>query len=186
MEREEVIKKLHKLKELADKGIGGEKVNAERLYKKLLREYEISENELTDEEKQTHVFVIKEDYLQKLIRQIVASKTKATCKLLVDNIPKKARKTLDEAYGVKNWNVLLESTKMEFIQIMFEYDIYKQSLQKSLDAFLYAFFDTNDLLVSQNGDSGKMTKEEKERIIEAMGYSMNMDKTIINKQIEKL
>lgn len=183
MKKEEVIKKLQKLKELADRGVGGEKTNARKLYEKLMLRYGITNEELEEELVDVHPLVIKEDYLQRLIKQITACHTNGTCTVIKDDIPTKNRRTIDKAYG-KNTNVFLECTKMEFIQIMFEYDIYKESLKKSLRAFLFAFFQKNDLLVELSPTDSEISKEEKEKIIEAMGYSVNMTKTSIIKRLE--
>lgn len=144
MKKEEAIKKLQKLKALADRGVGGESANARKLYEKLMQHYGITDKELEEEEKDIHPLVIREDYLQRLLLQITACHTNGSCRVLRDDIPSRERRTIDKAYG-KDTNVFLECTKLEFIQIMFEYDIYKESLKQSLDAFLLAFFQTNDL-----------------------------------------
>ena len=51
MTREQATKKLKALKELAEKGVGGEKEGARRLYEKLKNKYGISEEELREEPK---------------------------------------------------------------------------------------------------------------------------------------
>ena len=51
MTREQATKKLKALKELAEKGVGGEKEGARRLYEKLKNKYGISEEELRQEPK---------------------------------------------------------------------------------------------------------------------------------------
>ncbi|MCM1232681.1 MAG: hypothetical protein NC489_21350 [Ruminococcus flavefaciens] len=48
MKRDQAIKKLKALKELAEKGVGGEKEGARRLYEKLKGKYSISEEELQE------------------------------------------------------------------------------------------------------------------------------------------
>lgn len=183
MKKEEVIKKLQKLRELADRGVGGESTNARKLYERLMLQYGIAEEELEEEEVTIHPLVIREEYLQRLIKQITACHTKGICRVIKDDIPAKNRRTIDKAYG-KNTNVFLECTKMEFIQVMLEYDIYKESLKKSLSAFLFAFFQKNDLLVERSENYADLSKEEKKRVIEAMGYSISMAKTPVNKRIE--
>lgn len=51
MTREQATKKLKAMKELAEKGVGGEKEGARRLYEKLKNKYGISEEELREEPK---------------------------------------------------------------------------------------------------------------------------------------
>lgn len=49
MDKETVSNKLRKIKELAQRGVGGEKESALALYEKLKQKYEISEDEIFDE-----------------------------------------------------------------------------------------------------------------------------------------
>lgn len=49
MTREQAADKLKKLKALAEKGVGGEREDARRLYEKIKRKYGISEEELQQE-----------------------------------------------------------------------------------------------------------------------------------------
>lgn len=46
MDKETVSNKLRKIKELAQRGVGGEKESALALYEKLKQKYEISEDEI--------------------------------------------------------------------------------------------------------------------------------------------
>ena len=50
MTREQAADKLKKLKALAEKGVGGEREDARRLYEKIKRKYGISEEELQQEQ----------------------------------------------------------------------------------------------------------------------------------------
>ena len=50
MKRDQAVKKLKALKELAERGVGGEKEGAQRLYNKLKSKYGISEEELQQEQ----------------------------------------------------------------------------------------------------------------------------------------
>lgn len=45
IQREKVLEKLGKIKALAERGVGGEKETAMRMYEELCRKYEISEDE---------------------------------------------------------------------------------------------------------------------------------------------
>lgn len=49
MDKETASNKLRKIKELAQRGVGGEKESALALYEKLKQKYEISEDEIFDE-----------------------------------------------------------------------------------------------------------------------------------------
>ena len=54
---EEIIAKLQKIKRLADSGIEGERITAQRMLKKLLLEYKLTIEDITQEDKEiTYVF----------------------------------------------------------------------------------------------------------------------------------
>lgn len=71
MNKEKAIDKLKKLRELANRGVGGEAVNARRLFKLLLEKYGISENDLDfrSEERQQYNFEVN-TLLQFLFAQV--------------------------------------------------------------------------------------------------------------------
>ena len=52
MKRDQAVKKLKALKELAERGVGGEKEGAQRLYNKLKSKYGISEEELQERQQE--------------------------------------------------------------------------------------------------------------------------------------
>lgn len=184
MEKEEVIIKLRKLKALAEKGVGGEKLNAEKLYRKLLKTYHIEESNLTEDVVTNHSIVIREMYNRELIKQIVYSRTKGSCKILVDEIPVKDRKIIDEKYGVKNANVFIECTELDFLEIVYQYEIYKNAFEKELNTCLVSFCYVNDLLMDTDGTS-KAPTYEKEFEAGVFLHSLAMDKIDIHKGIEK-
>ena len=47
-EREELLRRLERVKELAERGVGGEKENAEALLNRLMAKYGISEEDIED------------------------------------------------------------------------------------------------------------------------------------------
>ena len=53
-ERERLIDKLMKTKALAERGVGGERENAERILTAMLQKYGISLDDLESEEETTH------------------------------------------------------------------------------------------------------------------------------------
>ena len=56
MTREQAQEKLKKLKTLAERGVGGEKTTAEKLYREFMEKYEIREEEILSEKIETHWF----------------------------------------------------------------------------------------------------------------------------------
>lgn len=62
---------LRKLKKLADEGIGGEKVNAEKKLNKLMSKYGISETELLEDKIETMEFIYHGVEQKRLLIQII-------------------------------------------------------------------------------------------------------------------
>lgn len=184
MNKEDVMIKLRKLKALAEKGVGGEKINAEKLYRQLVKRYHMDESELGDDIITNHSLVVKEMYNRKLIKQIVCSQTKRDCKILVDKIPPKDRKTIDEAYGVKGANVFIECTELEFLEIVYKYEIYKNAFEKELETCLVSFCYVNDLLVNTE-NATEDSKYGKDFEAGVFLHSLAMDKINIHKGIER-
>ena len=53
-EREELLKRLERVKALAERGVGGEKENAEALLKRLMEKYDISDEDIEDTSTRTY------------------------------------------------------------------------------------------------------------------------------------
>ncbi len=69
--REKVIEKLEKIKKLAENGVGGEKDGAEKLLKKLMSQYNISENELIEDKKECAWFRYKDFIEKRFVVQVI-------------------------------------------------------------------------------------------------------------------
>lgn len=190
MNKVDVIEKLKKLRLLIDQGVGGEKINAQNLFDQLCKKYNISNEDIFAENIKEHVAKVEGDYGLRLINQIFCARYKKDGYIFryldpTKKMLKKDRKILDEAYGMKDWNVLISCTDSDFIQIMFEFDVYSRSMKKSMDAFFYAFLDKNKLLVAYDeNNTQETTDEEREMYKESLFYSAFMSKTQIQKQIE--
>lgn len=189
MTKEEVVSKLIKLRSMIEKGVGGEKTNAQRLFDTLCDKYAITEEDLSVDKIKPHVVKVDEKFEKELLIQIYFTRYKKEgyrfSSLDLTKMSRRERKLLDDAYGIKDWNVMIFCTDSDFIQIMFELDVYKKSFEKSLEAFFYAFLDTNKLLVTgDNKEEREPTKEEIDMFHEAMLYRTFMNRTQIQKQIE--
>lgn len=56
-EREELLKRLERVKTLAERGIGGEKEHAEALLKRLMEKYDISDEDIEDTSTRTYLIL---------------------------------------------------------------------------------------------------------------------------------
>lgn len=124
---ENVLRKIKKIKALAERGVGGEKSTAEQKLNKLLEENDIvSLDELEREQAEFELFSYNGKYEKKLLLQCMY-------KVLND---------LDfETYhrrGTKQ-KVGIYCTKAEKIEIQLEFDFYKNALHEEMDRFVRAF-----------------------------------------------
>lgn len=69
----ELLERLNKIKALADRGVGGEKENAEVLLSRLLKKYGITEEEITCDTPTEHEFRFWGHYGDRLFTQVVYS-----------------------------------------------------------------------------------------------------------------
>lgn len=128
-----------KLKALADKGVGGEKVTAEAMLNALLKKHKITIEEIEGEKLEDHYFTLtKEEF--RLWYQIVKQVRYAL--KVYGEFPKKfiRQYSLDG-----NWMITCSAS--EFIEIEAKYSFYKRLFEQELDVFYSAFIKANDLLV---------------------------------------
>ena len=69
-EREELLKRLERVKALAERGVGGEKENAEALLKRLMEKYDISDEDIEDTSTRTYFIRYQTQWERKLLHQI--------------------------------------------------------------------------------------------------------------------
>lgn len=78
MTKEQAADKLKKLKALAERGVGGERESALKLYHKLLEKYQIDEGEILEERVTLHWFGYKTELEEDLLKQIFYKVTGST------------------------------------------------------------------------------------------------------------
>lgn len=163
------IEILKKLKALADRGIGGEKENAELLLKKYMKKYNISEKELNkDEEKEVYIN-LKNEIELRLASQILYA------------FFKDAPLYKQKGKRVKYYTILTTSQEIEFRYI---YSVYLESFKKQELIFYRAFISKNNIFPKEaNTDINKVSQEEREEIIKASMMSQGIEKTNIRKCI---
>ena len=192
MNKQQIIEKLKKLAALKERGMGGEAVNAERLFAELCSKYGIDPEQFGEEKDMEHAVVCVDQEHSKILSQIVWKRVgreggRFRCIDPKIKIKVSERKILDEAYGVKGWNVLIKCTESQFVQVMFEWDILKQNYDKRKEAFMYAFLDTNGLILQAEGNEEidrVRSEEHKKLAMEAARYSAFMEKAEVNKALE--
>ena len=148
-----------KLKALADRGIGGEKDNAEKMLNEFLFKHNISIEEVEGEKVDNYFFMIKNKDTVDLFIQIVK---RVNYDLnIYGELPAKKVKDL-ELEG----NYFTTCTAAEFIEIKTMFDHYTDLYKKELKIFFGAFITANDLLAKPPKDAERsiddLSIEEKE------------------------
>ena len=135
IQREKVLEKLGKIKALAERGVGGERETAMRMYEELQRKYNISSDEA-------------EAALNKLEKRWFSYKTELEEELLVQIFYKVTGEETHFVYSGqysrrKKRGVMC--TELEAAEIQLLFNFYRERLKEELEAFMFAFKQRNDL-----------------------------------------
>ncbi|TPG60089.1 hypothetical protein [Ewingella americana] len=173
MANERTLVKLKKIYELALKGVGGEKDNAESLLQKLLAKHEMTLEDLVDSEEKVYqyCFPVKTIFERTLLTQIL---------LKVLN----AHTVYYTRYG-KSKQKWYELTPTQFFEVDMLYGLYKQAWNKELEATISAFLSVNDIFpASENPNPSKRTKPISDEEMEAIWAKMSGMKPVkVHKQL---
>lgn len=165
-----------KLKELADKGVDGEKTNAEEMLKAFMKKHKITFEDIEGEKIEMHFFNFDKAYLH-LFTQIVKS-INVSLKIYGE-IPKNKMKD----YGATG-NYAVESTVAEYIEISSKFDFYLRLYLKELDVFNYAFYRANKLLIKPKEDAPPPSEEDIALHMRAVHLSLGIKSETYHKQID--
>ena len=169
-----------KLKALAEKGIGGEKTNAEKMLNDLLQKHNLSIEEIEGEKKQDFYFNILDKNSWKLLYQIIKHVNfEIRC---FGEIPKEKV----EHHKLKG-NYLIEATVCEYVEIEAKFDFYYRLYKEELDTFLSAFIEANDLGVDNPNLTVKeeLSKEELLELYRIQAMASKIKKGEFRKQLNK-
>lgn len=173
---EKHIQILKKLKALAERGIDGEKVNAEKILQKMLLKYNLTIEDIEGEKQQDYFFKAK-GINEKLIYQIAK---RINYDLKVYSFPPDKVK-LHNLTG----NIIVECTAAEFIEIDQMFDVYKKLYKKENDLFFVAFLKANDLLTRPPKEKQKHISDLNPQELEEWTRLSEMATTIKKETIRK-
>lgn len=143
---ESILKLAKKLKALADRGVGGEKSNAEIMLLKLLEKHNISENELSQNLVSQHYFNVRLDqsFLFHQVAYMVLGHT---------SYWKTKRKPT---------RIGLDCTSYQFIEITACFNFYWKEYEKDLKVFRSAFIQKNEILhdAIESANIDELTEEK--------------------------
>ncbi len=174
IQREKILDKLGKIKQLAEKGVGGEKETAQKMYRELCQKYNISEDEAENDfvKLEKRWFSYKTELEERLLLQIFYKVTGDNTHYAYTGEYKRRKKR-----GI-------ECTAIEAAEIELLFGFYKEILKKELDVFMLAFVQKNDIYPDETarkyekreGPERELTKEEKEKYKRAAFMQTSMDK----------
>lgn len=165
---------LLKLQELAKRGVNGEKENADKLLKKLMKKYNISEDEINDEEINEVELELRDDIEVRLACQILFS--------FFDNAPlyKKWKKRVK--YYIK-------LTKPQEIEFRYMFSVYLENFRKQELIFYRAFINKNrifpkEILNEKGRNPYDVSPEEKAEILKSQMMMEGIEMTRIRKALK--
>ena len=134
-ERERLLKKMEALKALAERGVNGEKVNAEERLRFLMEKHGISELELEDSGVRTYWIAFKTDFEKRLLHQLAYMHLgRGHAFGCVGKYTNRRRK-----------KVGIECTPAQYIEIEADFAFYRGAMAEEMDIFYSAFIHKNHL-----------------------------------------
>ncbi|MBK7362717.1 MAG: hypothetical protein IPJ01_10515 [Micavibrio sp.] len=166
-----------KLKALADRGVDGEKTNAEAMLNSLMKKHNITIEEIEGEELLDFFFKIEKiDY--KFLNQIIKH-VNHTIKCYGE-FPKDVIKK----HNLRG-NYMINCTSSEYIEIEAKYSFYKKLYEEEVDVFYTAFLTANSLLIDiPDREDKEMTLEDYENWKRVNEMSKKIKVGQFNKQLE--
>lgn len=160
------IKLLQKLKRLAADGVGGEKINAEKMLKQLMQKYNISDLDLEqDKIEQRYIKISRLKIHQRLFMQVLSTFDITT----------------HYGKGVHRW---VDCTAAQHIEIEAKYNFYLNHFKKDFEVFYLAFLQANSLFPKKSDNESEPTRDEIKKWERASLMSFGMDKHAFKKQIQ--
>lgn len=168
MERDKYIKLAKKIKALAEKGIDGEKENAQQKLDLLMNKHNISHDDIEGVEILNYFFNVKKNDFPlwyQLVKRINESiRTYGA-------FPIKKIKALQ-----LKGNYMISCTPVEYIEIEAKFEFYLKLYTKELDIFTTAFYSANDLLIDNPDAVNNLSEEELKNARRANDMAKNIKK----------
>lgn len=129
---------LKKIKALAERGVGGEKIAAEKLLSKLLDKYKLSETDLGSEEVKEIELTFKGKEEEALLLQV--------CYMVFGTVKETKGKVFRYTYGKGSRNTkLITCTPSEAAKIVLYYDFYRDLWKRERGKLFEAFIQKNEI-----------------------------------------
>lgn len=167
---------LQKIKALADRGIDGERENAQAILLRLMEQYGISEAEIEEDRRETAWFTYSQETERRLLYQIIYMVTGQTAYGCVGTYTGRKRK-----------KVGINCTAAERVEIEANYEFFKAAMEAELEVFYSAFASKNRLFPSEDKVKPKsiedLTPEEREKVLKAGLMMEGMERHTLRKAL---
>ena len=167
----QLTEKMQKLLALAERGIDGEKRNAEKILEKLLKKHNMTIADIDKEQQAFYWISYTNRFERKLISQIIYA------------VLGKDRDTFINKY--KPHKVGVNVTPMEKIELAMLCDLYRRALREELALCYDSFVQVNNIYPENIESRIPASLTDKERIKKILDRAMIMDRVQIRKRIEK-
>lgn len=169
---QKVKDRIYKLLELSNRGVGGEKDNAEKRLMALLKKYSLSMNDLVDTESRSEITIYyKTKFESRLANQILYQ-------MGLD-------KDSYELIGDRN-KIYVECTKSEETEFKLKYSIYKLALKKEMELTYQAFIQAQGIFPENSTPEEKEYTAEELANLEKIAMRMSsVDKVSVHQAIEE-
>ncbi len=167
-----ILELAKKLKALADKGVGGEAVNAAKKLELICLKHGINLEDLDDDKLQMGWFNVKPQQ-RKFFIQVVASVLGSDFSTYSQL---KNGKKIKDVLGI-------ESKPAQIAEVEMKYTFYWRAYQEELAIFYRAFIQTNQLYVKGSSAQKDLTPEEEEMLERTLAMAQAMRKHEFRKQL---
>ena len=166
-----ILELAKKLKQLAEKGIDGEKVNAEQMLIKLMKKHSITLDDLELIEVKMYEFKVT-PISKKLFYQVLVSVTNTKTDIFTKR-------------GKPN-SVFSELTPLQYIEIKSKFDFYSKAFMDEIDVLRTAFIFKNDIYPSvprSNNERQAPSPDEVKRLKRAAKIAEVLELNIYHKSL---
>lgn len=164
-----LIELAKKIKELADRGIGGEKEVATQKLAELIAKHGISLEEIETEETTEVQFYYANTWEQRLLLQTSVSVGVRTY-----------------AENTKTRNIWLKLTAAQRIELEYKYEVYRRALKDEMEIFFAAFIQKNDIFdrTAKPRQLSELSPEEREQVKRTWAMADGIKKANVHKMLQ--
>lgn len=168
---QQVSEKILRIYRLARHGVGGEKVNAEKILQRMLKQAGLTLEDLESKEigLKQYKFTCRTKLEARLVSQIG---------FMITGVMSRER----EAYHHRG-KFYIDLTPAEYAEISVIYGILRKQLQKELKSFYSAFLHAHDIFPPSTGVKKNLTPEELAEAMRMLKMAQTMEGVAFRKQI---